>query len=203
MTHRTRDRSDPADEEGETGPPPAEATDFVDEEGVAWRVRPYEPDDREPLLETYFDFDPDQRAQGVPPLTDDRIVDWLDALLEDGRNFVAASGGRVVGHALYTPTDAPEPELAVFVHQNYQNRGIGTELCRRVVEAAAAADRDALVLEVEPRNRIAIRVYEKLGFERVENEAAERGRRTYSLRMRHPLVTVEGDGAAQSSAFGD
>lgn len=176
---------DPADCEGNPHCPPR-CPRFVDREGAGWLVRPYEQADREGLLAMYRDFDPFQRAQGIPPRNDDRLVSWLDDLLAEGCNFVAVRDGRVAGHALYTPTDAAEPELAVFVHQDFQGRGLGTELCRHVVATAAAGDRDAVVLEVEPGNRTAIGVYERVGFRRVESHGGA-GRREYSLQMRHPL----------------
>ncbi|MFB6130623.1 MAG: N-acetyltransferase family protein [Salinigranum sp.] len=176
---------------------------FVDNRGVPWLVRPYEPSDRERLLATYAEFAPDQRAMGLPPLSERALETWLDDLVDAGCNFVATSGDRIVGHAAYTPTDAVDPELAVFVHQDYQNRGIGTELCEHVVAAAAAADRDALVLEVEPGNRPAIRMYEALGFERVGPAAGTDDVR-YPMRtfgMRLPLSGAVGIEAQYPPAF--
>lgn len=196
MSHDSA-RCDPWDPGNCEGTPhcPPRCPRFVDREGDRWLVRPFEPGDREALLAMYRDFDPDHRAQGIPPLDERRMERWVDDLLADGCNVVAARDGRVVGHALYTPTDAAEPELAVFVHQDYQGRGIGTELCSHVVATAAAAARDALVLEVEPRNRAAIHVYESVGFRKArgrgDDEPAWRG---HSLRMRNPLarrVTVD------------
>lgn len=120
---------------------------------------------------------------------------WSDTkvilqLLKEGCNFVARSGELIAGHAVYTPTNSDEPELAVFVNQEYQNRGLGTELCKHVIATARAGDRDGLVLEVEPRNHVAIRIYEKLRFERVEKSSAPNGDelRVEALRMRLPLT---------------
>lgn len=176
---------------------------FVDDRGKAWLIRPYEPSDREALIGTYLDFDPGQRAQGLPPRTEREIENWLEYLLEEGCNFVAGAGDRVVGHVVYTPTDARVPELAVFVHQDYQNRGIGTELCRHVVATAAAADRDALVLQVKPGNTPAIRMYDTLGFERVDRPAAEDGTvgAGHAFEMRLPLSPSAAVDAQQPPAF--
>lgn len=150
----------------------------------------------------YREFAPGERAQGVPPLDGDRIEGWLDRLLGEGCNFVAESDATVAGHALYTPTAADEPELAVFVHQAYQNRGLGTELCGHVVAAAAAADRDALVLEVESRNRVAVRTYETLGFERVDAPSSGCDRRPHAneFRMRRSLSGAA-DAATRQAPF--
>ncbi|APW97115.1 histone acetyltransferase [Halobiforma lacisalsi AJ5] len=142
---------------------------FVDKEGRAMLVRRVEPGDRDRLLEMYERFDDSYRAQGLPPMSADRREEWLSRMLEEGRNFVADLEGTLVGHAFYTPADHAEPELAVFVHQDYHGRGIGTELCKRIVASGAATDRDAIVLEVERSNRVAVHVYRKLGFETVRD----------------------------------
>jgi len=177
---------------------------FVDKIGDTWTVEPAGAADRDALSAMYRDFDPEERAQGLPPLGEDRIDSWLDGLLADGCNFVARSGDRVVGHSAYVASDDAEPELAVFVHQEFQGRGIGTELCRHLIATAAAADRDALVLEVEPANRRAIAVYEKLGFERVgERSADEPLRRSLSFEMRLPLSDPRARGTQNPPIVGD
>lgn len=153
---------------------------FVDKTGTTLLVRPYGPDDYDALVAMYGKFDPTQRAQGLPPQTPARLESWLEIVLEEGTHLVAGLGGRIVGHAFYTPVDHEEPELAVFVHQAFHDRGIGTELCKHVIAFAADGGHDALVLDVEKHNRAAVHVYRTLGFE----PADRRGR---ELHMRLPL----------------
>ena len=161
---------------------------FVDREGTPWVIHPATDEDREALVAMYDDFAPDQAAQGLPPRRRSRITGWLDDVLAAGCNFVVSGEAGIVGHALYTPTDDEVPEFAVFVHQDYQGRGIGTEVSKHVVATAAVADREALTLIVDPDNRTARHLYEKLGFEIVEQVSFEqRGRRTETLRLRRPL----------------
>lgn len=176
---------------------------FVDKRGRPWQIAPYRPTHREELLAMYRDFEPAERAQGVPPFAEQRIEQWLGQLLDEGCNFVAESDGTVAGHALYTPSGADEPELAVFVHQTYQGRGLGTELCRHVVAAASAADRDALVLDVKPSNRTAMGIYERLGFERVDHGADGPGRQGHAVRMRLSLPPTATEQGQQVRALGD
>ncbi|WP_459194802.1 GNAT family N-acetyltransferase [Halosimplex sp. J119] len=177
----------PADCEGSRHCPPR-CPRFIDAEGDHWVVRPPTADDRDALVEMYDDFAPGERAQGLPPHTRSRIEDWVDDCLERGCNFVVTSDDRVVGHALYTPTDDPEPEFAVFVHQDYQHRGVGTEVSKHVLAAASIANRDALTLVVEPHNRAARELYDTLGFETVGEPSYDRtGRPTGVLRMRRPF----------------
>lgn len=148
---------------------------FVDEAGARWTVRPAVRADAAALAEMYEGFDGDDRAQGLPPVTRERRAEWIGSMLADGCNVVAECDGEVLGHAMYAPTDAARPELAVFVHPTAQGRGVGTELCRHVIANAAAAGRDGLELHVEAGNHVARRVYRNVGFELVE--------RSYALRM--------------------
>jgi RimJ/RimL family protein N-acetyltransferase len=184
----------PAECEGSAHCPPR-CPRFVDREGHPWVVRPFEPGDRDALVGTYEEFPPGDRAQGIPPRGRDCIEDWLDTVLTEGCNFVAVADGTVGGHALYTPTDDPVPEFAVFVHRDHQDRGLGTELSRQILATAATAEREALTLVVKPSNRAARRLYDRLGFETAEEFTADRAvGRPAAIRMRRPLeepTTVE------------
>ncbi|MFD1569012.1 GNAT family N-acetyltransferase [Halorubrum laminariae] len=152
---------------------------FVDKRGARWTIRPAGPADLAPLAEMYERFGREDRAQGLPPVVRRQCAKWIESVLAEGNNVVAERDGEVLGHAMYTPTDADVPELAVFVHSAAQDRGVGTELCRHVIANAAAADREAIELHVEAGNRIARNVYRTVGF--------EPGERRSDLRMKLPL----------------
>ena len=158
---------------------PARCPRFVDKLGATWTVRPAVREDAAPLAEMYEGFGIADRAQGLPPATHSRRADWLETMLANGSNVVAEHNGDVFGHAMYTPTDADRPELAVFVHPDMQERGVGTELCRHVIADADAGGREAIELYVERSNRVARNVYRKVGFELADREG--------DLRMVLPL----------------
>ena len=160
---------------------------FVDSKGDVWVIRTATDADETALVDMYDDFAPGERAQGLPPRTRTRIESWVADRLEDGCNFVVVGDDRIVGHALYTPTDVAEPEYAVFVHQSVQGRGIGTELSKHVLATAAVGDRDALELVVEPDNRAARKLYDTLGFETVEERSISGGQRMGAIKMRRRL----------------
>ena len=143
---------------------------FVDKTGRAWTFRVGTDDDIDDLLEMYRAFDSADRAQGIPPSVDHRCRSWLETLCAEGHNIVAEGQNRLVGHVVFTAADDPEPELAVFVHPDYHNRGIGTELCKQAAAAAVEAGCETLMLHVEQKNRAAVAVYESLGFETVDGE---------------------------------
>ena len=158
---------------------PARCPRFVDKLGARWTIRPAVREDAGPLAEMYEGFGLSDRAQGLPPANHGRLTDWIDTMLTEGSNVVAERGGEVFGHAMYTPTDADRPELAVFVHPDMQGRGVGTELCRHVIADAAVADRETIELYVERSNRVARNVYRKVGFTLVDRQG--------DLRMELPL----------------
>lgn len=125
----------------------------------------------------YVEFPAHQREMGLPPLGGrDRVTSWLDRILNRGRNVVATvtgddeiEDGSVIGHALVSPTMESTPELAVFVRQAFQDRGVGTALCAAIVEVARANGHDGVMLRVGESNGRAVHVYGKLGFEVTED----------------------------------
>lgn len=188
-----RESGDHADRTGTATDPPR-WPQFVDKEGSRWTLRQADDADLDRLVELYDAFGDADRAQGIPPAVEHRRRSWIEMLLEDGYNIVAEGDGGIVGHIVYTPLEDACPELAIFVHPAFHDRGIGTELCRRLVASAAAADREALELFVELRNRAAISVYRRVGFETVDSD--------HEVRMVHaledPTVSAVGSPPADS-----
>ncbi|WP_396611253.1 GNAT family N-acetyltransferase [Haloferax sp. S1W] len=158
-----------------TGTPycPPRCPRFVDKQGVGLVVRTYTEDDWERLHEMYRTYGTEHQSLGLPPIGGAQLTEWLTTLTERGRNYVAVDGDEVIGHITYAPYDDPEPELAVFVHPDSHERGIGTELCRHAIVDAASNGHEALVLHVAPENKRAIHVYLGLGFEVVPCASSE------------------------------
>ncbi len=144
-------------------PPPLT---FTDGEGREVHVRPYEDRDFEGLVAMYDDFDPAQRAQGTPPLAEDAIRNWLENV-RDGPNVVARADGDVVGHVMFVPDDTDRHELAIFVHQDYQRAGIGTNLLAVGLDHARSEGVEYVWLSVEAWKRDAQRLYQRAGFSTV------------------------------------
>lgn len=126
------------------------------------------------LVEMYTTFDPEDRAQGIPPGREDRIRSWLDTILtEEAVNVIAWADGAVAGHAMLVPDDAGEYELAIFVHQEYQEAGIGKQLIRCLLGEGARQGVSLVWLTVERWNEAAISLYRAVGFETTESESFE------------------------------
>jgi [ribosomal protein S18]-alanine N-acetyltransferase len=78
----------------------------------------------------------------------------------------ALEGERLVGYMINARYVDAWHVMNVAVDPDYQRRGIATRLLERLFELTADDDRRGYTLEVRVSNVDAIRLYEKLGFER-------------------------------------
>ena len=167
------------------GPFPSPPTTVEDREGRSIEVEAagdFE-DSFDDVVDMYVQFDPTDRAQGIPPTGEDRIRNWLETIAEESVNVVTRHEGDVVGHAMLVPdTDDPssiedradiEWELAIFVLQEYQRAGIGTLLLENLLGHASDVGIERVWLTVERWNDPAIALYERVGFEATGTESFE------------------------------
>lgn len=172
--------------EGPAGSFPSPPATVADREGRSIELRTIDggdADDREALVKMYVQFDPTDRAQGIPPTGEDRVRNWIETIGPEGIHVVATHDGDVVGHATLVPeSDDPraidEPgeiawELAIFVLQAYQQAGIGTYLLEHLLGHAEDLGVERVWLTVERWNAPAIALYESVGFERCGTESFE------------------------------
>ncbi len=145
---------------------------FMDRKGDVVTIREYDHrKDRESLVEMYESFSPANRCLGLPPSTRIGIEKWIDYLAEEGFGVVAEIGGRMVAHCSIVPTeDWRDVDLSIFVHQNYQDRGIGQKMLKEMIEYCRNAGFHGIMLVTERTNKRAIHVYRKMGFHIVNPE---------------------------------
>lgn len=169
-----------------SGPFPSPPTSFEDRDGRTIEIQSLEDfagEDLDDVVEMYVQFNPEDRAQGIPPTGEERIRNWLEAIAEGSVNVVARHDGDVVGHAVLVP-DSPDPssverydeiewELAIFVLQDYQRAGIGTRLLEGLLGHAVGLGIERVWLTVERWNNPAIALYERVGFEATGTESFE------------------------------
>ncbi|WP_054583771.1 GNAT family N-acetyltransferase [Halolamina pelagica] len=136
---------------------------IVDDDGREIQIRPYRDETFAGLIEMYDTFDPEQRAQGTPPIRRDEIRAWVEGLLA-GVNVVALHEGRPVGHVSFVPDGTDRHELAIFVHQEYQHAGIGSELMANGLGFAREQGIRYVWLTVESWKRGVQRFYSRAGF---------------------------------------
>jgi RimJ/RimL family protein N-acetyltransferase len=118
----------------------------------------------EQLFTFYDQFEPKGVDLGIPPRLESSRREWVVKFARSGVSLIAMDGGRVVGHTAAIPINPSTAELFVFVHQDAQNQGIGTELVRSLAKCATEAGLKRLWLSVLNSNFIAIHVYRKCGF---------------------------------------
>ncbi|RQH01740.1 GNAT family N-acetyltransferase [Natrarchaeobius oligotrophus] len=179
----TRTRTYPDESVGSFPSPPST---FEDRDGRAIEVRVperFDGDALEDVVEMYVEFDPTDRAQGIPPTGRERIETWLEAIADYSVNVVASHGTDAIGHAMLVP-DVDDPssledaadaewELAIFVLQEYQRAGIGTALLEYLLGHASDVGIRRVWLTVERWNQPAIALYERVGFETTGAESFE------------------------------
>jgi len=160
----------PDDPVGEFPRPPREIEDGA---GRAITLREGQSGDLEALVEMYVEFNPEDRAQGIPPGNESDVREWLEAVSGGESLTVIGIHEDVVGHGMLVPDPEGSFELALFVLRDYQGAGIGTELLRTLLGLGQDRGVERVWLSVERWNDPAIAVYKKVGFERVGSASFE------------------------------
>jgi|AMZC01.1.fsa_nt_AMZC01002325.1_7 RimJ/RimL family protein N-acetyltransferase len=137
------------------------------------RVLPVEPGHAGELAELY-------RHAAAPG---EEVVAFSPAQIARGRFFGVWRDGRLVAAAgthVWSPQEGVAAIGNVFTHPAYRGRGYATQCTAAVAQAAFDAGIETVVLNVRRDNLPALRVYEKLGFQRyalfLEGPALKRGR---------------------------
>jgi ribosomal protein S18 acetylase RimI-like enzyme len=123
-----------------------------------YRIRAFEPHDLKAIKE----------IDRVSFSSEQQYPDELyDSLLTDGplRAAVAESAGALAGYALLDIKTQPVRIRSIAVVPGHRNKGCGSALLLDLMEQY-----DALELLVEKGNTAAIRLYERLGFVRLERD---------------------------------
>ncbi len=139
-------------------------------------IRLYQNDEEDypALTEMYRGFEPKEWGQGLPSRLEHKRKEWLQYMVDEGINLLAAIEGKIVGHAaLFEMERGISCEYLIFVHQDYQDRGIGQALTQAMIEVAREMGYSQIWLTVEAKRLKAIHVYEKAGFRAVGPVNAE------------------------------
>jgi ribosomal protein S18 acetylase RimI-like enzyme len=96
----------------------------------------------------------------------------------DDRCLVAEVDGKVVGAVWtrimddYGHIDNQTPSMAISLYREYRNRGIGTQLMRRMLEKLKADGYKSVSLSVQKAN-YALQMYRKVGFTPISDHGDE------------------------------
>ena len=103
-------------------------------------------------------------------LTPESEERFLKRFKSNGKNLmlVAEYNGKIVGNASIERNKIPRfshrAELSVAVVSEFWGRGIGSELCRRLIDFAKSTGAEIIYLEARADNERAISLYRKIGF---------------------------------------
>ncbi len=149
---------------------PAEwETHAVLKDGSTVEVRPIQPDDREALVGfhsqqspesiyfRYFRYRPELSAAELDHLTN---VDYRERMA-----FAAFVGNELIAVARYEGAGGvAKPEVAFFVHDDHQGKGLGTLMLEYLAAAARDRNLEGLTATVLPENYRMLRVFRNAGF---------------------------------------
>ena len=129
----------------------------------------YRPEDKEALVSMYANMSPEAIKWGLPPYDRARIERWTSDLTNN-ITLLARSEDRVVGHLqmFRIPFERRKgvAELFIYIHQDFQNLGLGTRMMKKAIELAKERGFHRIGLTVVADNDRAIKVYEKVGFKK-------------------------------------
>lgn len=94
-------------------------------------------------------------------------------MISRGSNVLAMHGNKVIGQASFFSMPANWVEYFIFIHQDFQRKGIGTAMTAEVIEWARQENISAVWLSVERNNYIAISLYRNVGFQRIQSNGFE------------------------------
>ncbi len=132
-------------------------------------IRPYRPSDKEGLISMYAGLSQEALRWSMPPYNSQRIERWISNM-ENTITLIAHHKNRIVGHLQISIGTSPRfremGDLFIYLHQEYQNAGLGTALMNQGIGLARERRLHRVELTVVADNHRAIRLYEKVGFQR-------------------------------------
>jgi RimJ/RimL family protein N-acetyltransferase len=124
-------------------------------------------EDRDSLYQCFLSMSEEALEWSMAPYTMDSIQRWVDSI-PNRIPLVAEFENRIVGYAgIYK---FPQPrrkgigDLAIYLHQDFHNVGLGTAMTERLLGLARRKEMHKIELQVVADNTIAIRLYKRFNF---------------------------------------
>ena len=157
--------------------------------------RPVQSSDTEMLWRMFSTLSEKSLSNLAPPFTREMIEDWTSNIDYDKVLAIVAvtqenEEEQIVADASlkFNPQEIlkHKAELAIAVHDNYQNIGIGSELIKHLLRIARNKKLTKVWLNVRAINKTALHVYEKAGFKieaKLSKECCIKGKYEDEYRM--------------------
>lgn len=142
-------------------------------DGTNILLRPEVESDLEPLWEMFSSLSSETLRYLPIPFTRERVEGWIENIDYDRALPILGvvsheDGERVVTSATLSFSDISaykhKAEFGITVHDDYQDRGLGTQLTRHMIDVARQKGLKKITLNVLVDNNRAIYVYQKCGF---------------------------------------
>src|SRR5947207_4723478 len=102
-------------------------------------IRLYRPADKEGLISMYAGLSQEALRWSMPPYNSQRIERWTSNM-ENTIALIAHDMNRIVGHLQISIGTSPRfremGDLFIYLHQEYQNVGLGTSLMNQAITLA-------------------------------------------------------------------
>ena len=125
-------------------------------------------DDADNLFQMFSSMSEKTLKLSMAPYTKDRIERWMEDL-QNVIPLVSEHNGKIVGQAVIHkfPQERRKGigDLAVYLHDDFQNVGLGTAMIKRILKLAKKEKMHRIELSVIAENNIALHLYEKCGFQ--------------------------------------
>ncbi|HNQ14161.1 MAG TPA: N-acetyltransferase family protein [Pyrinomonadaceae bacterium] len=135
-------------------------------------IRPARPEDAEQIADIYnYYIQNTHHTFETEPLSPDEMQMRVEMVTQDFPFLVAEEYGAIHGYAYATQFRLRQEfeftaEVAIYVHNEAKQKGIGTALYSQLFDLLAETDIHAIVAGIAFPNDASIHFHEKLGFEK-------------------------------------
>jgi len=141
---------------------------FELKDGAVVSIRAFKSDDFERLVLFFEALRGESMRLSIPHYYDRVRLEKLTSDLERNIFLLGLHEDRIVGMAAIFGSSLlwlrGIGDFMTYVHQDYQNQGLGTHLTRLIIEEARSKGYHRVSLEVVAENVAGIKAYEKAGF---------------------------------------
>jgi len=131
-------------------------------------IREFKIEDKEKFIAMYKNLSAEAVRWGMPPYTRERREKGWLSNLQNLISIVAFHNDKIVGHAQIFKFPhfrrKCTGDLLVYLHQHFQNVGLGTAMLTKLIELAKKEGLHRIGLDVIADNKRAIQLYQKFGF---------------------------------------
>jgi CBS domain-containing protein/GNAT superfamily N-acetyltransferase len=165
---------------------------FLDRGGNPIMLRADVPELLDDLTRMYLAYQPRGTFGGLPPVEDKACIKWVKEITGTSIGLMAMSFEHtVIGHAALFPIRDGTCELLIVVVPQKQHNGIGTQLLHSLIQMGYEVGFSQIWLSVEKSNFVAIHLYNRCGFERLDFTDSAQVEMTLNLKQYSPTVNIK------------